>query len=96
MITTGIFPEKLKVARVIPLYKKEDDTLFTNYRPISLLPVISKVFEKVIAIQLYDFFQENDLFYNAQYGFRSKHSTEFASLEFVDKILRYGPQKNTF
>ncbi len=58
MLNTGIFPDKLKVAKIISIHKKDDKTLFTNYRPISLLPAISKIFEKVIFKQLYQFFQE--------------------------------------
>jgi retron-type reverse transcriptase len=87
MLNNGIFPDKLKIAKIVPTYKKEDETLFTNYRPISLLPTISKIFEKVIFNQLYDFFMEKKLFYSAQYGFRSGHSTEFAALELVDKLI---------
>ncbi len=52
MLNTGIFPDKLKIVKIIPILKK-DETLFTNYRPISLLPAISKIFEKVIFKQLY-------------------------------------------
>ena len=48
MLTTGIFPDKLKIAKVIPLFKKGDKSIFSYYRPISLLPSISKLFEKVI------------------------------------------------
>ncbi len=47
MLTTGIFPDKL-AKKIIPVYKKDDETVFTNYRPISLLPAISKIFEKVL------------------------------------------------
>ncbi len=87
MLNTGIFPDKLKIAKIAPAHKKDDETLFTNYRPISLLPAISKIFEKVIFKQLYDFFQLNKLFYNSQYGFRTEHSTEYAALELIDRVL---------
>ncbi len=79
MLNTGIFADKLIIAKICPIHKKDDDTLFTNYRPISLLPVISKIFEQVILKQLYEFFQANKLFYNGQHGFHTKHSTELCS-----------------
>ena len=53
MITTGIFPQLFKISKIIPLYKKGDHSLLTNYRPISLLPTISKVFERIIYDQMY-------------------------------------------
>lgn len=87
-LETGVFPDRLKLAKVIPLYKKDDPMLLTNYRPISLLPAISKVFERVIYNQIYDHFQNNNLFYESQYGFRSKHSTEMAALEVIDRIIQ--------
>ena len=55
-LTTGIFPDKMKIAQVIPLFKKGNTHLFDNYRPISLLPCISKVIEKIVFQQLYDYF----------------------------------------
>ena len=88
MLKTGIFPDSLKIAKVIPLYKKGDEHIFTNYRPISLLPAFSKIFEKVIYIQLYDYVKLHKLLYRSQYGFRSEHSTELAALELVDRLIQ--------
>ena len=88
-INTGIFPEQLKLAIVKPLFKnKGENCLFGNYRPISLLSTISKVFERVVFNQLYAYMDSNSLFLNSQYGFRKNHSTEQASLEFVDRIAK--------
>ena len=85
-LINGIFPEKLKYAKVKPLYKKDDPSVFTNYRPISLLPSISKIFEKIVHKQVYEYFVANSLLYASQYGYRKKHSTEHAVLELVDRI----------
>ena len=63
VLNTGIFPDKLKIAKVIPIYKKGDPQLFENYRPISLLPTISKVLEKIISKQLSSYFEEYGLFF---------------------------------
>ena len=71
---------------MIPLYKKDDNKLFGNYRPISLLSSISKIFERVAFNQLYDYFSSNGLLYESQYGFRKLHSTKLAALEFTDRI----------
>ena len=92
---TGIFPEKLKIAKVIPLFKKDDKLLMDNYRPVSLLTSISKIFEKVAHRQLTNYFTHNKLFYKSQYGFRGEHSTEFASLELVDRIIDSFENKQT-
>ena len=88
-LCTGIVPNSLKIAKVTPIYKKEDPHITDNYRPISLLPVISKVLEKVVFLQVYDYFVENNLLYDSQYGFRKLHSTEYAALEFTDKITQH-------
>lgn len=87
ILRTGIFPDKLKVAKIVPVFKKEDPSNFNNYRPISVLPSISKVVEKVISTQLYDYFEDNNLFHKNQYGFRKGHSTELAFLEIIDRII---------
>ena len=61
--------------------------MFSNYRPISLLPVVSKIFEKVIHRQLINYFTINQLFTDCQYGFRPKMSTEHAALHLYNEIL---------
>ena len=68
-LCTGIFPDKLKTAKVIPWYKK-DNTSFGSYRPKSLLSSMSKSFERVSFNQLYDYFTSNGLLYESQCGFR--------------------------
>ena len=60
-LCTGIFPDRLKLAKVIPLFKKGDKLLFENYRPISLLTAISKIFERVVFNQLYDHLTKHNL-----------------------------------
>ena len=69
--------------------KKDDETLFENYRPISLLPAMSKILEKVVYKQLNDYFTVNSLFYKSQHGFKKLHSTETAALEFIDRIMNF-------
>ena len=87
-LETGIFPDAFKTSKVTPLYKKGDKTDLNNYRPISILPTISKVFEQVIHVQLYDYFCKNNLLCEQQYGFRSKHSTELATIKLVDFLVK--------
>jgi hypothetical protein len=74
-IETGVFPSKLKIAKVIPIYKSKDKQSFTNYRPISLLPSISKIYEKIVHKRLYSFMTSNSLMNKNQFGFRKGHST---------------------
>ena len=72
-LKSGIFPNELKIAKVTLIYKKDDKKVITNYRPISVMPVVSKVFETVIHEQLSDYFLTNNLFSAQQYGFGKTH-----------------------
>ena len=76
MLKTGIFPDSFKTTKIVPLFKKGDHGLLTNYRPISLLPTISKAFERVIYDQMYLYFNNNNLLADELFGFRKNHSTE--------------------
>ena len=76
-----IFPNGWKIAKVTPLFKKGSKCELGNYRPISAMPLVSKVFEKNIYHQLYDYLQDNRLLNTYQSGFRSMHSTRTALLE---------------
>ena len=87
MLNTAIFPSRLKTAKVKPLHKKGNKQNMNNYRPISLLPSISKILEKVILQQLSQHFTTNHLFFDNQYGFRKNRSTEHALIELTDRIL---------
>ena len=86
MIVTGIFPDQLKISKVIPLYKAKDQTILSSYRPIALLPSISKIFEYVLLQQITNYFLDNNMLSPLQYGFRSNHSTELAALNLVDEL----------
>ena len=85
-LSVGMFPKSLKIAKVIPIYKKDDPSQITNYRPISLLPSISKVLEKIVYKRLYSFLNQNNLLIPNQYGFRKNNSTDYAILQLCDKI----------
>ena len=85
-LSLWIFPDKLKIGKVIPIYKTEDPSLFENYRPISLLPNFSKFFEKVMYNRLVEFAETNEIFYLRQFGFRKNHSTSHALIHLLNKI----------
>ena len=82
----GQFPDKLKVAKIIPIYKGDSKLEPGNYRPISLLPIIGKVFEKVVHERVYNFIEK--YLADNQYGFQRGKSTEHALLELQSKIIR--------
>ena len=84
MLNSGIHPDQLKILKVVPLYKANDKLVLTNYRPITLLPSISKIFEYILLEQLINHFIEHKLLSPQQYGFRAQHSTELTALNLVD------------
>ena len=83
----GIVPDLWKVARVTPLQKSDDKLQFENYRPISVLPVLSKVVERVVHSQLNTHLYQLDFLYRHQYGFRRGHSTEQAIMQLNNWVL---------
>ena len=87
-ITSGLVPKNMKIAKVIPIFKKGDKQEVNNYRPISLLTGISKILERIIYTRLINFLQINDIFSNFQFGFRKKHSTSHALLTFIEKVTQ--------
>ena len=92
---TGVFPQCLKYASIIPIHKKESKLILGNYRPISLLSNISKIFEKIIHCMLYNFLESSNCFYNLQFGFRGKHSTNHALIQITEHI-RQAMDKNEY
>lgn len=86
-LISGIFPSKLKITKLKPLFKKGDRQIVSNYRPIALLPSLSKIYEKVVYNQLVCFFEENHIFDDCQHGFRSSRSVITAATDFIESII---------
>ena len=91
----GEFPQCLKVARVTPIYKGNDHSDVSNYRPISVVPVLSKIFEKIIYKQLYTYIEKHDILFKYQYGFRSKRSTIQAITNHLNNVYARLEQNHT-
>ena len=87
-IQEKVFPNNWKSARIIPIYKSGDKQNPSNYRPISILPTISKILEKAIHKQLSAFLDDNDLLSTSQFGFRLNSNTVLATAQFTDKVLQ--------
>ena len=85
-LKSGTFPEKMKIARVTPVFKPGDTSLMTNYRPICVLPCFSKMLERIMCNRLYKYLTENNLLYCKQFGFQKGHSLEHAILQLVEQI----------
>ena len=87
-ITTGVHPDRLKLVNVIPIFKKGSRLLVSNYRPISLLSNLNKIFEKIMYKRIYGFIERNSSLYSHQFGFRAKHSTTHALIDITEKIRK--------
>ena len=92
-LTHGIFPSILKKGVISPVYKKGDPRYMDNYRPVSILPLLSKILEKLIYSRLYSFFLSSGTIYENQFGFRKHHSTSHAVNYSVNHILNQIEQK---
>ena len=87
-IVQGVFLHELIMAQAVPIFRAGDEHLVQNYRPISVLPFMSKIYEKVVANYLIDFLDSNNLLYKFQFGFRKSHSTSHAIITLVKQDAR--------
>lgn len=85
-MTEGYFPDELKTAKVIPLFKNNDASLINNYRPVSILSTFSKIFERIMYNRLMSFINKHNLLYKFQFGFRKDYNTNLALITLIDKI----------
>ena len=86
-LSSAVFPSIWKMGKVVPIFKSGDRTNASNYIPITILPVLSKIIEKAVHMQLYTFLKENKLLAREQFGFRPNLSTEVALAHLTDNIL---------
>ena len=86
-VSSGSFPANLKTAKVVPVFKSGDESKPGNYRPISLLSIFNRIFEKLVYKRLIKFVNKHNILYSSQYGFRSRHSTQHATLEILNDIF---------
>ena len=94
-LTSGTFPDIMKIAEVVPLHKGKGPHEESNYRPISLPTTMSKILEKVMYPRVYGFLDKTNQMYESQYGFRAKHLGEHAISEVISEILKNN-EKNKY
>ena len=90
---SGIFPEKLKLACITPIHKENSKLALTNYGPISVLSVISKLLEQLMYEHSFNFLNKNKILYDHQFGFQKKKSTSMAILDMYSKLIDSTEQK---
>ena len=84
----GIFPDELKIAKVSPVFKAGDSSTLGNYKPISVLPIFSKILERLMYNRIYSYLSENKILFRNQFGFQKNMSTEHAILNLVENITK--------
>ena len=94
-ISEGIFPEAMKVAKVIPIYKGNSRYIVSNYHPISLLPIFSKIFEKIMYTRIIEFITKNNILNSNQFGFQKNKSTEMAVNAITNHIVNSFEKKES-
>ena len=94
-LATEQFPDKMKIADVVLLYKSKEHDIVDNYRPISLLLTISKVLERIVYRRVYKFLNDTGQIYESQYGFRKKHSCDHAITQLIGEIVKNHKLKKT-
>ena len=85
-IQNGFFPDSMKLAKIVPIYKSGDPMAISNYRPVSILPLFSKLLERLMYNRLISFINKNKILYKYQFGFREGHSTNMALITLIDRI----------
>ena len=93
-LKSGSYPDILKIAKVVPLYKGGSKLDLNNYRPISILSPINKIFETILHKRLIEFWEKHNLFYDSQFGFRKHHSTNHAITHLFEFVLKQREGKN--
>ena len=89
LFTSDVFPSAIKIAQVVPVHKKDSKLDFSNYRPISLLSNLDKILAKLMYTRIFKFFNNIDLFYSLQFGFRQNYSTTYALISLIETIKKY-------
>ena len=93
-LSQGIVPTECKIAKVIPLYKSGDKTAMNNYRPVSILPLFSKIYERVMYNRLINFFEKNNTLFDNQFGFRKNYNTSLALSYLINTIIKAHEQQD--
>ena len=91
---TGVFPSRMKIAKVLPMFKSGTQTDVSDYTPISLLPQFSKILEKLFLTRINSFLIANNILSSSQYGFRTNLSTSLAVMELIKEITNATDGKN--